>query len=94
MTKKPAANASAVDRIVYLESLVSNTQAIDAMVDDLRLVTSRADASLRINPEDEAILKNVEKRLKEYLIHEDPLRSFTAESLAARLSSISPPSPF
>ncbi len=74
-----------IDRITYLASLASSHEGIDEMMDTLRRITARWDQSKALSAGDVSSLKTLEHQLKEYLLHKDPLRTFTAEFLDARL---------
>ena len=76
---------SQVDRIVYLASLASDKNSIDPMLDTLRMITSKQQAGEASNEDDKARLTSLEGELKGFLINQDPLRSFTSESLEERL---------
>ena len=75
-----------VDRITYLASLASQRAAIDPRLETLREVTATWDKSRPFTSEQQSELKCLEDQLRNYLINEDPLRAFTAESLEERLN--------
>jgi hypothetical protein len=75
-----------IDRIIYLGSLASERSAIDPMTETLREVTARWQEGEPLDPNDRQALANLETKLKDYLIKEDPLRAFTVDSLEERLS--------
>lgn len=74
-----------VDRIIYLASLASDKRRIDPMLDTLRLITSKLQPGYIPADNDKVALHSLEDKLKGFLINDDPLRSFTTESLEARL---------
>jgi len=74
-----------VDQIVYLASLASESQTIDPKLDVLRRITARWDGVSAFDPKSRADLDRLNSELKTYLINDDPLRSFTPETLEARL---------
>ncbi len=76
-----------INRIVYLASLASEVQVIDPMLDQLRNVTANYDRGQPLQDNDRRTLQKLVEKLKSYLITQDPLRSFTRESLAARLQA-------
>jgi hypothetical protein len=76
-----------VDRIAYLGSLASDQRAVDPMLDTLRYITSKWSAGAPLGKEDRASLVILETKLKNYLLHKDPLRSFTTKSLEDRLTA-------
>jgi hypothetical protein len=76
-----------IESITYLASLVSEPQAVDVMLDTLRSITSRMhDDNTRLSTEDRVRLIELQTELKKYLIHHDPVRSFTQESLEKELT--------
>jgi hypothetical protein len=87
----PSTSASAdhqlVDRIVYLSTLGSDRTVIDPLMDTVRIVTARWPADKPLSESDRASLVELEHTLKHYVIHTDPLRSFTSETLEQRLQS-------
>ena len=76
-----------IDRITYLSSLVSKFEDVDPMMDVLRSITASWDGSTPLDAVDSRKLQALEQSLKDYLVHKDPLRAFTAESLEQQLSS-------
>jgi hypothetical protein len=74
-----------IDRIIYLASLASIHDTIDKDLDILRSITARRQATELLKIEEREQLFGLEERLKDYLIHHDPLRSFTVETLEERL---------
>lgn len=74
-----------VDRIMYLVSLVSDPVAVDPMLDILRRVTAHTELGSPLSAGDRQQLAALEAKLKDYLIHNDPVRSFTADSLEQNL---------
>lgn len=75
-----------VDRIIYLASLASKRDDVDPMLETLREVTSTWDRTQSITGEKHAQLEELEQKLKQYLINDDPVRAFNSESLAKRLA--------
>ncbi len=74
-----------VDRILYLGSLASRRQDIDPLMDTLRVVTASWNPVQPLSASQDRQLKELEKKLKDYLVTLDPLRSFTYETLEKRL---------
>lgn len=75
-----------VSSITYLASLASESQKIDPKLDILRGVTAQWDGQSQLDTESRLSLQHLNDDLKQYLINEDPIRSFTAESLELRMS--------
>ena len=74
-----------VDEIVYMASLASEAQAIEPKLNVLRRVTARWDGSSPLTPDSREDLTALSSDLRAYLINNDPLRSFTAQTLDERL---------
>jgi len=72
--------------IVYLSSLASESKTVDPMLDTLRSVTARWDLKAPLSENDRTSLQKLIMDLKYYLVHRDPLRSFTIEELDERLT--------
>lgn len=78
---------SALDVISHVASLASNPSDIDAILDDMRVVTSRIEAGKAPENEDEGKLTEVYKRLVIYLTRQDPLRQYTDASIRDNLTA-------
>lgn len=76
-----------VSSVVYLSSLASELKEIDPALDTLRRITAAWDSTKPLSNEDRTDLTNLITHLKTYLIHDDPLRNFTAEQLDDRLAN-------
>jgi hypothetical protein len=83
--KASSSDRQLVDKIVTLATLASRREDIDPMMDTLRKVTSFWSDALPLNTSQLTELKSLEQKLKNYLIHEDPLRFFTPETLEKRV---------
>jgi len=78
---------TALDMVTGVASLVSNPADIDAILDDVRSVTSRLQPGEVPSLEDDSVLLGVYLRLEEYLTTRDPVRTFTKEELRKRLEN-------
>lgn len=76
-----------IDRIIYLASLASEREKIDPMLDTLRIITAKIQPGSSLPKADKTALQELEVNVKNYLLHDDPLRSFTPESLQQRLQT-------
>lgn len=76
-----------IETITYLASLSSSMRDIDPMLDPLRLITLRWHETTPLEEPDRQELKQLEYRLRNYLITSDPLRDFTEASLEERVNS-------
>jgi hypothetical protein len=76
-----------IDTIIYLTSLASETKAIDSDLDTLRTITAQSDIQVGLSAEDRRALQRVISKIKDYLVHRDPLRDFTEASLEQRLNA-------
>ncbi len=86
-TAKIKQDRDQIERVTYLASLASNYQAIDAMMDALRSVTADWDGTSPLSSAQTDRLRDLEGRLTQYLITKDPVRTFTADSLAKQLDA-------
>ncbi len=74
-----------INQIMYLSSLASSRQEVEPMLDTLREITARWKSDETMPAADQAELLVLEKRVKKYLVTQDPLRSFSLESLEKRV---------
>lgn len=80
-------NATYIDAVTYAAQLVSNPRAIDSILDELRIVTSRLQPDTQqLAPADKEILLKVYFRIEEYLAAKEPIRNITPASLRARMT--------
>jgi hypothetical protein len=79
------ADKALVERIAYLGTLASDRSKIDPMMETLRIVTARWNSAQPLGDQERLALDALEKRLKDYLVNRDPLRSFTPQMLDSRL---------
>ncbi len=77
-----------IDQIIYLASLASSSAVIDPMLDRLRSVTVSWDRTSPLKKQDRDSLQQLLEDLKSYLINDDPLRDFTAQTLDQRLQNL------
>jgi uncharacterized membrane protein YiaA len=77
---------ASVDSIVFLASLVSDRHAVDSKLDTLRSITLRLPQGNKPSANDLSRLNELQEDLKDYLIHRDPIRSFTAATLDQTLA--------
>lgn len=74
--------AQSIKRISYIASLITNPSEVDTELDSLRSVTARIDDTSRpLASKDKIELLRVQKKLETYLVTQESLRQFTAESL-------------
>lgn len=80
-----SADERLIESVTYLASLASQPLAVDAVLDNLRMVTARAQPGQPLSTEDRRKLLTTIEALSRYLITQDPLRTFTKEVLNERL---------
>jgi len=80
----PADDQNLLDKIVYLAGMVSQPQAIDPLLDRVRRVTAQMTPGTALTPQSRADLEMTYQAIEEYLINDEPLRSFTKESLESQ----------
>lgn len=78
-----------IDRVTYLASLVSNKKDIEPYLNELRMATSWLEPNAPAGGADKAgvsaTLHKLESELRDYLVHKEPLRAFTDDSIEQRL---------
>lgn len=77
--------ASAVDAVTYLAALASSPKAIDPLLDSLREITATMQPNQPLSEADLLTLAHVYQQLEQYLLSEDPLRSFNKPTLEAKI---------
>jgi hypothetical protein len=77
----PAQDEDYTLSIVAIAQLASRREEIDSTLDDLRLVTANLQPGEKFSPEDKQELVVIYKKIEEYLLHNDPLRSFSLHEL-------------
>lgn len=79
---QPQLNASLeLDIVLYVASLASNPTDIDVTLDTVRIMTSHRQPGRALSPADKRALADVFRKLENYLLHEDPLRTFSRDEL-------------
>lgn len=76
-----------VEKVIYTASLVTNPKEIDETLDTVRLITARikGGANRELSDKERAELTAVQKKLEEYLVTRETVRSFTPESLQVQI---------
>lgn len=72
---------SSINIIVYTMGMASDPAKADALVDDMRVITSRIDSEETLTPQDQTTLLRVYRRLEDYLVNDEPLRSFSRQQI-------------
>jgi hypothetical protein len=83
-----ATDADFIDSIIMIAGLVSRPEAVDPILDDLRLVTASRQPDQPLTALEKRKLLNVYGRLEAYLTAEDPLRTISRDEL---LNRVTPP---
>lgn len=86
LTPPMSDEATSIDIVVYAGQLASNPQAVEGILDDLRVVTAIHQPS-QLTAEDHARLKQVYLNLETYLITKEPIRKFTQQSLRSEIAA-------
>ena len=71
---------SSIDIVTFTANLASDTQAIDALLDKVRLITSQAQTK-ELSEADQATLKKVYLELEYYLLEKEKIRVFDQVTL-------------
>lgn len=82
-TAKAGHKATSIDIILYAEGLATNLEAVDPIVDDLRVITSQMhdQNDTNFSSEDQQKLYQTYCRLENYLTTQDPLRKLTVDEV-------------
>jgi hypothetical protein len=72
---------TSLDIVLYAAGLASNPQAIDAQLEVVRSLTSQLQGEQKLGEQDENTLMDTYSQIEEYLLHKEPVRVFTKESL-------------
>src|SRR5688572_13387805 len=73
-----------INRILYLASLASSRD-VEPLLDTMRKVTASWKEGETMNLADQTTLKELESRIKQYLVTRDPLHDSTLDSLEQRV---------
>lgn len=71
--------------IVYTAGLVSDTQAIDPVLDDMRMITAGLQPGVSLNDEQQRKVAKVYLQLEDYLTSTEAVRVYSKETLRQRL---------
>ncbi|HET8670022.1 MAG TPA: hypothetical protein VFM05_05175 [Candidatus Saccharimonadales bacterium] len=74
-----------IDEIIYLASLVSEHRAVDPILDVLRAVTATMQPNMPLPEADRARILEAKQALEAYLMHQDPVQTYTREELERKL---------
>lgn len=86
MAKSTDSTYSLLDKIFYLAELTSDRRAIDPILDTVRGLTAQQNFDINaLTKSDQQALQKVEAKLQDYLIHHDPLRVFSPETLEQQI---------
>ena len=77
---------TALDMVTSSASLVSNIQAVDSILETVRVITAKLEPGQAPTKEEDQRLLQVYLRLEQYLMTKEPLRAFTKDELRARFS--------
>lgn len=78
-----------IEQVIYLTSLISRPREVEQFKDTLSMITARWNSNEQMAESDQDRLKELDTQIKMYLVTQDPLRSFTLESLEKRLNASS-----
>ncbi|HJQ08233.1 MAG TPA: hypothetical protein VJ836_01985 [Candidatus Saccharimonadales bacterium] len=81
---KDATDRDHIDSIVAVASLASRPEEIDAILDDLRMMTAHLGSGTTLTAEDRRRALSIYHRLETYLTTSDPVRNFTKEEVRSR----------
>jgi hypothetical protein len=79
--------ATSLDIVVLTAGMVSNTAAIDPILERMRILTAQLTPGQTLSPSDEQELRQIYLDIEHYLVTKEPLRSFTQDELRATVTS-------
>lgn len=71
--------------VTHAAGLVSNSSAIDTLLDDVRAITVKLQPGENPSDKDSQILIEVYLKIEHYLITKEPIRTFTLKELRFQL---------
>ena len=74
-----------LDAVTYAAGLVSNSDAIDPILDDVRGITAKLQPGEVPSEEDTQALINTYLQIEQYLVTKEAIRAFAKEDLRIRL---------
>jgi hypothetical protein len=74
-----------IEGVLTISRMASRPEEIDPIMDDLRLVTSNAHEGTPLTMEQKQRLLVVYRKLEDYLMQKDPLRTFSKEEIRDRI---------
>lgn len=84
--KTNTASTSAVDAVTYLASLASDPASIDPVLEDLRELTATAQPGQPLPEKSQMVLAKVYQELEKHLVEHERLRTFTKETIQAKVA--------
>lgn len=81
------APATSLDIVVLTAGMVSNTTAIDPILERMRILTAQLTPGQKLSPDDERELRQIYLEIENYLVTKEPLRSFSRDELRATVTS-------
>lgn len=74
-----------IDMVTYAAGLVSNSSAIDPLLDDVRAITVRLRPDESLSGSDKQTLIKVYLKIEHYLVTQEPIRTYTPAELRSQL---------
>ncbi len=74
-----------MDAVTYAAGLVSNSDAIDPILDNVRDITAKLQPGEAPSKEDIQSLINIYLQIEQYLVTKEAIRAFTKEDLRIRI---------
>jgi hypothetical protein len=83
---RPSDTATYLDSVNYAAQMVSDPEAIDPILDRVRVITARQRNNKDLKPTEKNELVEVYLKVEDYLINDDPLRNVSKDNLRSALS--------
>ncbi|HSX33370.1 MAG TPA: hypothetical protein VLF91_03480 [Candidatus Saccharimonadales bacterium] len=79
--------ATSMDIITYIAGMASNLEAVDTILEPMRRVTALLAPGKAPTDKDQMVLRDVYVQLEEYLVTDEPLRTFTRQELRGKVAT-------
>ncbi len=86
LSSKDAAKVTSMDVILHVANMASDRTKIDSYLDDMRVVTANLKPGETPNDEDQRKLRQTYLKIEDFLVNNDPLRSFNKDDLRAEIT--------
>jgi hypothetical protein len=75
-----------IDMVTHAAGLASNVREIDPLLDNVRVITAKLQPGQSLSPQETTLVIRTYLKIENYLIHQEPIRTFTKQELRIRLA--------